>query len=522
MSAVCSICLASQEGQKRPASRMVCAVCLRNELCPLRRKLEHSRVVIPRLRDRFAATYEKSESRGETRRACLEVAAECDRLEKSLADVAKRAQAWRAKAATARRIVEERRIALDKAEAALATRKAQFSSVERCVRRGGGGGEIIETNPASEEAKNLTVGTPKTGGLPPFYNRGEMPDKERHRRVRQEVSEGAWRRASEIFALFPIKQTSGPPRRGSLRGVMTIVGLPLPNVGSAVLASALPRNVCASALAAVALLTSVVARVLGVTLPHPLIPRLGTDAYAAVTDRAGTASARRHSFDESFADEDSGRPTSWSAGAFRRGKVPAPGSSVGASQGRATSFLASSPRNGPQRYALAPAVGASNDNFVVALNLLQNDLTHLCVKAGLDPQDLWPAEALLLNLAELRDAATRRVREADLMTSSTDLLTSSTLTEEDEHEREKAPPLAQYATTTTPIDVPRLENQDRDLPHDDDLPEDDKDPHRRLTQQFHERDQHDDSTSSLATDDNDDWIFLGSLPFLGLSSHNGD
>ena len=425
-------------------------VCTRGELEPLRLKLAHGRSVLPELQARCAATYVESEERGRTSRECLAVGAECVRLEKALEDAAGKVCAWRFEAATARRVVGDRRRGLDRFEAALVARRAQVDALQRCVSLG---------------AEALSLGETQT----------------------------AWRRTVEIFALFPIKPASGQPRsRSSLRGVMTIVGLPLPNVGSgSVLVDALPPNVCASALAAVALLTAVVANVLGLALPHPVIPRLGTDGHASVCgdgvmtrSQQGGPRRRRHSFDSSGSSSSSSasgtRPTSW---------------------GRGSSFNeAATPPLHPrksQRYALSPGDG---DNFVIALNLLQNDVTHLCVKAGVDPGVLWPAEALLLNLAELRDTAERRVLEADgddadgqgsLTPASDDdadddLLVTPTINEVDPEEEEEDP----------------SDDDDGDL--------------RRLRDGRRPIVDHDDSASSAA-DENDDWIFLGSLPFLGLS-----
>ena len=85
-----------------------------------------------------------------------------------------------------------------------------------------------------------------------------------------------------IFALFPIEFASPKPFRGSLRGVMTIVGLPLPNALSA--ASQLPSAVFRAALAAVARLAASVALALDIALPHPLQTD-GRDGAAVVDDR---------------------------------------------------------------------------------------------------------------------------------------------------------------------------------------------------------------------------------------------
>ena len=40
-------------------------------------------------------------------------------------------------------------------------------------------------------------------------------------------------------------------------------------------------------------------------------------------------------------------------------------------------------------------------DFAIALQLLQNDVIVLCIRAGVPVSKLWPAEALLLNLYQL-------------------------------------------------------------------------------------------------------------------------
>jgi len=41
------------------------------------------------------------------------------------------------------------------------------------------------------------------------------------------------------------------------------------------------------------------------------------------------------------------------------------------------------------------------DEFAIGLQLLQNNVIALCIRAGVPVSQLWPAEALLLNLHEL-------------------------------------------------------------------------------------------------------------------------
>jgi len=477
----------------------MCGECLAQELGPLRQKLAHGRALMPQLQERCALTFAKSERKGRVRRECVEVAADCERLEKALEETARRLASSRLEVAKARRLNAERQGRLERAQGTLAARKAEVDALRRIVSRA-----------------TTTTTTTTTRGPPKERDQGGGRDFS----PRRSKDAKTWRRAEEIFELFPIKRTTpGPRSRASLRGVMTIVGLPLPNVGSGyVLADALPKEVCASALAAVALLTSVVANVFGVTLPHPLVPRVGTDTAAAVCGEGG----RRHSFDgpspqgqglqrrqprsAGAASSPSGAVSSPGGGALHHGapSVKRPTSWGASKQYFATpkrSTTATPPGGGSgtwssssstqQRYALAPRDGGDSDNFVIALNLLQNDVTYLCVKAGLDPSDLWPAEAILLNLAELRDTAARKVLDADAAEDD-DAANTTTIDDDDDHDDH-------------PAGAARGGEED-------DAEEAEEDGRHPATAS-----ENDDAASSVA-DENDDWIFLGSLPFLGLSS----
>ena len=52
------------------------------------------------------------------------------------------------------------------------------------------------------------------------------------------------------------------------------------------------------------------------------------------------------------------------------------------------------------KFALS-AEGMHRDNFAIALQLLQNNVIALCIRAGVPVSKLWPAEAILLNLYAL-------------------------------------------------------------------------------------------------------------------------
>ena len=53
------------------------------------------------------------------------------------------------------------------------------------------------------------------------------------------------------------------------------------------------------------------------------------------------------------------------------------------------------------QYALAAEV-LHDDEFAIALQLLQNNVIALCIRAGVPVAKLWPAEAVLLNMYALQ------------------------------------------------------------------------------------------------------------------------
>ena len=52
------------------------------------------------------------------------------------------------------------------------------------------------------------------------------------------------------------------------------------------------------------------------------------------------------------------------------------------------------------KYALT-AEAMNQEDFAIALQLLQNDVSVLCIRAGVPISKLWPGEAMLLNLHAL-------------------------------------------------------------------------------------------------------------------------
>lgn len=57
--------------------------------------------------------------------------------------------------------------------------------------------------------------------------------------------------------------------------------------------------------------------------------------------------------------------------------------------------------NSSSKFALSTKAMHQGDDFAIALQLLQNDVITLCIRAGVPVSKLWPAEAMLLNLHEL-------------------------------------------------------------------------------------------------------------------------
>ena len=53
---------------------------------------------------------------------------------------------------------------------------------------------------------------------------------------------------------------------------------------------------------------------------------------------------------------------------------------------------------GSSQFAL---VVENDEEFAIALQLLQNNVVVLCIRAGVPVSKLWPAEAVLLNLYQL-------------------------------------------------------------------------------------------------------------------------
>mmetsp|Transcript_26959 Transcript_26959/g.59242 ORF Transcript_26959/g.59242 Transcript_26959/m.59242 type:complete len:526 (+) Transcript_26959:226-1803(+) len=67
----------------------------------------------------------------------------------------------------------------------------------------------------------------------------------------------------------------------------------------------------------------------------------------------------------------------------------------------ATTDTATNNNCSPSKFALSTKAMHQGDDFAIALQLLQNNVITLCIRAGVPVSKLWPAEAMLLNLHEL-------------------------------------------------------------------------------------------------------------------------
>ena len=64
------------------------------------------------------------------------------------------------------------------------------------------------------------------------------------------------------------------------------------------------------------------------------------------------------------------------------------------------------------KFALSCKTMHQGDDFAIALQLLQNDVITLCIRAGVPVSKLWPAEAIVLNLHELEKFCQRQTSVA--------------------------------------------------------------------------------------------------------------
>jgi hypothetical protein len=242
--------------------------------------------------------------------------------------------------------------------------------------------------------------------------------------------------AVRVFAMHRLdveeqeeKTTTTRPtlRHRHARGVGKIGGLPLPHAGPE-LFGVLPPHELQSALRLVASLTSTVARCLGIVLPHPIrLQPNGPNGDIAEADTRGafenaqsSPSAERKEPSSLSASTTSlmsimETTSSWGRKALARAtghqtlkdtahtSIPPSLDSTAVEQRlrHATSaVLAEDDSPSSSLYALSHNL-VNEEEFAIGLQLLQNDIVALCIRAGVPVANLWPAEGLLLNLHAL-------------------------------------------------------------------------------------------------------------------------
>jgi hypothetical protein len=232
------------------------------------------------------------------------------------------------------------------------------------------------------------------------------------------------------------------------KGIGRIAGLPLPHAGPE-LYGVLPPQELESALRLVASVTSLVASCLGIVLPHPILLQtaapanhdLATDLpdsstpvdpvtelhQASPKNASGTGLPSLVASTASLAHLmgqtakkvwNAGGGGNFASSTSNRKKNPLlledtaqslvvpPSMDTAIVQERichaSAAILAEDMSLQSSRYSLAAAV-TSEDQYAIALQLLQNDIVILCIRAGVPVARLWPAQAVLLNLQALHE-----------------------------------------------------------------------------------------------------------------------
>ena len=239
--------------------------------------------------------------------------------------------------------------------------------------------------------------------------------------------------------------TGGKSRPKIAKGIGKIGGLPLPHAG-AELYGVLPPQELESALRLVASVTSLVASCLGIVLPHPILLLAPSSASSTtshdlaqdttlafqappepkntITSETTSSSAMPSSLAASTASLASlvgqtakkvwGGATSATAAKSRKNPLllqdtahtmvipPSMESSVVQERilHASAAILAEDTSANSSRYSLSAKVMAE-DQYAIALQLLQDDVVVLCIRAGVPVAKLWPAQAILLNLQAL-------------------------------------------------------------------------------------------------------------------------
>ena len=197
------------------------------------------------------------------------------------------------------------------------------------------------------------------------------------------------------------------------RGIGKISGLVLPHAGPA-LYGALPPYLLSSALRYVASCTNSVARCLGIHLPHSILLHDFNDenqdvAFSHIDVHNNISS----SFTTSLAS--AGRAIARVTGMQQSHKKE----SFISQRIQHSTFAVLCEHNVhattqklSEYYKLCPPTSKQEEeeHFSIGLQFLQNDIIALCIKAGVSVDDLWPAEAILLNLHSLKLFCLQKVR----------------------------------------------------------------------------------------------------------------
>jgi len=201
-------------------------------------------------------------------------------------------------------------------------------------------------------------------------------------------------------------------------GIGKILGLPLPN--SASLYSMLPKPALTTALRLVAGLTTHLARILDFSLPHPIIcanfnnSKKDDEEYDKLIHRQEPA-ARTPPFPIMSSTSSSLlRHKLKCAKAVVLLEQPTPDNSMkSASIGNQRCFISQQ-----QEYVLElpedPKDYLLREEFGIGLQLLQHNVISLCMKIEVAPDDMHPAEALLMNLYECKRAAQSRRKSREV------------------------------------------------------------------------------------------------------------
>ena len=232
--------------------------------------------------------------------------------------------------------------------------------------------------------------------------------------------------ANQVFHMHNLQvgeEESISPRQQHARGIGKIGGLPLPNAGPE-LYGVLPPQELSSALRLVASLTSTVSQCLGIVLPHPILLQPGPAKGGDVIETCGP---KNHEIDtipmvpvEPSTSLLSSITSLWTI----KTKMPVSQPKKLMLDDQTTpsmdhdtvterlqhaqhAVLAEHQSSSCSNYVLSPH---NSDDFVIGLQLLQNDIIALCIRAGVLIEDLWPAEALLLNLQALWKFSQKQVK----------------------------------------------------------------------------------------------------------------